>query len=762
MEYFAGYGFTKSHSTAYAYLAYQTAYLKANYPRHFAAALLTIEAANTDKLALYIGECRDRGIAVLPPDINESQLHFTVVPEGVRFGLTAIKGLGEGAIRVDPRRARAHRARSRRCISSARSSICGSSTSACSKRSSSPAPATRSIPHGVPLALGRAQAVRRRRQRHRARRPHAARSRSGPGRSVRRRRDEGERADADPPARRRAVDRDGAAGAREGCARPVSERPSARSLRRRPAHLRRHARSAISSSPSCRRPPTARRAACSSRTSTSAASSPASARSRPRRAIAWASSRSKTRRARSRSSRFPSPSRASRTLIENGALVAVRGTFERDEESSRMQATEMFPLESLRERLSKAVRIRMNGDCTRQKLEALWDLLAGQPGRPAGGDRARGRCATAASCASAPTSMSQIRVKPSRAAAGRGGAAVRRRLGDAAMSDPMPELLEFEEPIGVLLKEIEALSMLPETEQRRQDIARLEQRIRSIRGELYSRLTPWQRVLVARHPSRPTTLDYIERLFTDFVEIHGDRRFADDHAIVCGMARYRRRGDPRRRPPEGQRHQAEDLPQLRLRAARGLSQGAARDADGAEVRPRRSSASSIRRRPTRASSRRSAASPRRSPSTCARWRCSPCRSIVVVHGEGGSGGALGIAVGDRILMHEFAIYSVIPPEGCAAILWRDSGTQGRGRRGAEDDGARICWRSASSTRSSRSRSAARTPIRPRPRACSTRRSAARSTASPRSTSRRVSSSGTRSSARWDRSGSSRSQRRQPR
>ena len=110
MEYFAGYGFNKSHSTAYAFLAYQTAYLKANYPRHFAAALLTIEAANTDKLALYIAECRDRGIPVLPPDINESQLHFTVVPEGVRFGLTAIKGLGEGAIHSHHRRARRRRA----------------------------------------------------------------------------------------------------------------------------------------------------------------------------------------------------------------------------------------------------------------------------------------------------------------------------------------------------------------------------------------------------------------------------------------------------------------------------------------------------------------------------------------------------------------------------------------------------------------------------------------------------------------------------
>ncbi|MGE5246309.1 MAG: DNA polymerase III subunit alpha, partial [Betaproteobacteria bacterium] len=99
MEHFAGYGFNKSHSTAYAFLAYQTAYLKANYPWHFAAALLTIEAQNADKLALYLGECRDRGIPVLPPDINESELRFTVEPDrGVRFGLTAIKNVGEGAV----------------------------------------------------------------------------------------------------------------------------------------------------------------------------------------------------------------------------------------------------------------------------------------------------------------------------------------------------------------------------------------------------------------------------------------------------------------------------------------------------------------------------------------------------------------------------------------------------------------------------------------------------------------------------------------
>jgi DNA polymerase-3 subunit alpha len=106
MEYFAGYGFNKSHSTTYALLAYQTAYLKANYPRHFMAALLTIESQSSDKVALYLAECRELGVPVLPPDINESSLHFIVQPAGVRFGLGAVKGAGESAIRsiLDARR----------------------------------------------------------------------------------------------------------------------------------------------------------------------------------------------------------------------------------------------------------------------------------------------------------------------------------------------------------------------------------------------------------------------------------------------------------------------------------------------------------------------------------------------------------------------------------------------------------------------------------------------------------------------------------
>src|SRR5690348_4003956 len=101
------------------------------------------------------------------------------------------------------------------------------------------------------------------------------------------------------------------------------------------------------------------------------------------------------------------------------------------------------------------------------------------------------------------------------------------------------ETLEFEEPVATLLKEIEALQALPHTEARDREIATLERRVESVRRDLYRALTPWQRVLVARHPERPGLEDFIQRLFTNFTEIHGDRRFADDHAIMTGFADYK-------------------------------------------------------------------------------------------------------------------------------------------------------------------------------------------------------------------------------
>lgn len=237
-----------------------------------------------------------------------------------------------------------------------------------------------------------------------------------------------------------------------------------------------------------------------------------------------------------------------------------------------------------------------------------------------------------------------------------------------------PDTLEFEEPIAVLLKEVEALSMLPRTADRQRSIDGLHRRIDSIREQIYRTLTPWQRVLVARHPSRPTVLDYVQRLFTEFTEISGDRRFADDHAIVAGFARYNDEhvlivghhkgggGDTKQKiyrnfgyaRPEGYR---KALRAMKL--AEKFSRPVIAFIDTPAAYPGMESEE-------RGISEAIALNLREMAAL-------DVPIVVVVHGEGGSGGALGIAVGDRILMHEFGIYSVIPPEGCAAILWRDAG-----------------------------------------------------------------------------------------
>ena len=235
----------------------------------------------------------------------------------------------------------------------------------------------------------------------------------------------------------------------------------------------------------------------------------------------------------------------------------------------------------------------------------------------------------------------------------------------------MPDLLEFEEPIGELLKEIEALAALEPSADRDREIARLEGRVNVMRGDLYRNLTPWQRVQVARHPSRPTTLDYVERLFTEFVELHGDRRFADDHAIVTGTARYKGQ------PILVVGHQKGSDTKQKIYRNFGYARP-----DGYRKAMRTMEMAQKFKRPIICFVDTPAAYPgieseERGVAEAIALNLREMAMlevpvIVLVHGEGGSGGALGIAVGDRILMHEFAIYSVIPPEGCAAILWRDA------------------------------------------------------------------------------------------
>jgi acetyl-CoA carboxylase carboxyl transferase subunit alpha len=234
------------------------------------------------------------------------------------------------------------------------------------------------------------------------------------------------------------------------------------------------------------------------------------------------------------------------------------------------------------------------------------------------------------------------------------------------------ETLDFEEPIAALVKQIEALEQLPGTDARHREVESLRQRLSALRAELYATLTPWQRVLVARHPNRPGLEDFLQRLFPDFTEIHGDRRFADDHAIMAGLATYHgtdvlvvghvKGTDTKQKifrnfgyaRPEGYR-KALRVMRLAEKFHRPIiifvdTPAAYPGIDSEERGVAEAIAVNLRD-----------------------MMLLDTPIIVVVSGEGGSGGALGIAVGDRVLIQEYAIYSVIPPEGCAAILWRDAG-----------------------------------------------------------------------------------------
>jgi acetyl-CoA carboxylase carboxyl transferase subunit alpha len=235
--------------------------------------------------------------------------------------------------------------------------------------------------------------------------------------------------------------------------------------------------------------------------------------------------------------------------------------------------------------------------------------------------------------------------------------------------------MEFEKPLAELEKKIQELhTMSTDTMDLKAEISKLEKRADKMREEIFSNLTRAQTAQVARHINRPFTMDYVKLICTDFIELHGDRNFGDDHAIVAGLARldgepvmvighqkgrdtkekvYRNFGMPN---PEGYRKALRfmelaerfKLPIITLVDTPGAFPGI-----GAEERGQ---AEAIARNLREMAQLK-------------------VPIIVVITGEGGSGGALAIAVGDRVLMLEFAVYAVISPEGCAAILWSD-GTKG--------------------------------------------------------------------------------------
>jgi acetyl-CoA carboxylase carboxyl transferase subunit alpha len=202
-------------------------------------------------------------------------------------------------------------------------------------------------------------------------------------------------------------------------------------------------------------------------------------------------------------------------------------------------------------------------------------------------------------------------------------------------------------------------------------LQQLHERVNSLRQQIVAHVNAWQRTEMARHPQRPYLLDYVERIFTDWSEIHGDRRFSDDPAIVCGMARfhgdevlvlgtqkgrdmkqkvYRNFGLPN---PEGYR---KALRAMKIAEKFGRPVFTFVDVTGANPG-------------VGAEERGQAEAIARNLREMARLQVPIITSIT---GEGGSGGALAIAVADRVLMMENAIYSVISPEGCASIMWRDS------------------------------------------------------------------------------------------
>jgi acetyl-CoA carboxylase carboxyl transferase subunit alpha len=228
----------------------------------------------------------------------------------------------------------------------------------------------------------------------------------------------------------------------------------------------------------------------------------------------------------------------------------------------------------------------------------------------------------------------------------------------------------FEEPLQDLRRRIEELEGYPAGSGHERELHRLRAALADRSEEVYGRLSRWQKTLVARHQSRPYTLDYVERLMEDWVEVHGDRGYADDAALVAGFASFRGRsvavvghqkgrttrsrivrnfGQPK---PEGYR---KALRVMRLAEKFGLPVLTFVDTPGAYPgieAEERGQAEAIAR-------------------NLLEMATLETPILVTVTGEGGSGGALALGVGDRVFMLEFAIYSVISPEGCAAILWKD-------------------------------------------------------------------------------------------
>lgn len=241
--------------------------------------------------------------------------------------------------------------------------------------------------------------------------------------------------------------------------------------------------------------------------------------------------------------------------------------------------------------------------------------------------------------------------------------------------------LSFEKPLVELQDKIKELRRFTEEKgiDFSDEVARLEQKAKDLAEQIYGNLTPWQRVQLARHPERPTTLDYIQLLFTDFMEVHGDRLFGDDQAIVGGVAKL----DGRPVTVIGHQKGKDTKDNIRRNFGMAHPEGyrkALRIMQQADKfgRPIICFINTSGAYPGKAAEERGQSEAiARNLREMAKFRVP---IICIVIGEGGSGGALAIGVGNRVFMLENSYYSVIAPESAAAILWRDSSL---GMRAAE-------------------------------------------------------------------------------
>jgi acetyl-CoA carboxylase carboxyl transferase subunit alpha len=230
-------------------------------------------------------------------------------------------------------------------------------------------------------------------------------------------------------------------------------------------------------------------------------------------------------------------------------------------------------------------------------------------------------------------------------------------------------ILEFEKPIYELEQKIEEMKQLSDKIDISQQINDLQGKITELKIDIYKNLTRWQRVQIARHPDRPQTLDYIQNIFEDFIELHGDRKFGDDHAIIGGMAKFKNQSVMVVGHQKGKDTKTNLFRNFGMSNPEGYRK-AARLFKLAEKfrKPIITFLDTPGAFPGLEAEERGQAEAIASNLLLMSGLKTPI--IVIIIGEGASGGAIGIGVGDRILMLENAWYSVISPESCSSILWR--------------------------------------------------------------------------------------------